>query len=321
MIQSESITYEYPGVRALDNVSFNIQAGTVTSLVGPNGSGKTTLLKCLAALSRPLSGRVLIGGYDTVMEPRSCHAMLGYVSDFYGLYDNMRVRQYLTYFHYARRQDVHKLGNEEQDVEAYVEALARRLDLEAKLDERAGALSRGMRQRLAIAQAIVHTPKVLLLDEPASGLDPEARHSLALLLTELGNKGMTIVVSSHILAELDDYSTNVLIISNGKVVEHKSLVPEQGVPRVLSVSMAGDWDGMRPLIAEYQGAEIISQNTTTATLAFSGSDHDMHLLLKSLLDAGAPVCGFHSSETSLQDQYLLHMKRSRQSAGPEAIDV
>ena len=183
-IQVDGLCFEYPGKRALHDVSFAIEAGTITALVGANGAGKTTLLRCIAGLARPFSGGVAVDGMVVEDHPRDCHRKLGYLSDFYGLYDDLSVSQCLTYRAAAQ-------GLAPDHIAAKVELAAERLDIVGHLEHKAGTMSRGERQRLAIAQAIIHEPEIVLLDEPASGLDPEARWSLSNLITALGHQGMT----------------------------------------------------------------------------------------------------------------------------------
>jgi len=195
MIEIRELVFEYPGHRALAGVSLTIVKGSITALVGPNGAGKTTLLRCMAALETPYSGHVTIDGLDTREAPRAIHAGLGYLPDFFGLYDALSVRRCL---HYAARAH----GIAPEAAAAAAEAAAVRVGLADRMEQAAGQLSRGLRQRLAIAQAIVHRPKVLLLDEPAAGLDPKARRDLSRLLLVLRDGGMTLVVSSHILGRL-----------------------------------------------------------------------------------------------------------------------
>ena len=216
VITIEDLIFEYPGHRALDRISVQIPAGSVTALVGPNGAGKSTLLRCLAGLDRPLSGHIQVHGIAVMEQPRAVHQHLGYLSDFFGLYENLSVAQGLHYAALAR-------GLTEHDASARVQQVSQQLGIHALLDRKPGQLSRGQRQRLAIGQAIVHQPQVLLLDEPASGLDPDARDSLAELFRQLQAQGMTLLVSSHILSELDAYSTHVLSLRAGRVEHHAPL--------------------------------------------------------------------------------------------------
>lgn len=216
IIELRNLTFDYPGFRALEQVSLSIEPGTVTALVGPNGAGKTTLLRCIAALDTPLSGTVRVAGHDVYESPREAHQRMGYLSDSFGLYSDLTVAQGLEYA--ARSQGLAPNG-----VAQAVKLTAERMGLGDKLQKLARTLSRGQRQRLAIGQAIIHSPQVLLLDEPASGLDPEARGALASVFKALQAQGMTLLVSSHILAELDEYSTHMLALNHGRVLEHRAL--------------------------------------------------------------------------------------------------
>jgi ABC-2 type transport system ATP-binding protein len=220
IIEVTDLTFDYPGFRALEQVSLRIEPGTVTALVGPNGAGKTTLLRCIAALDTPLSGTVRVAGHDVYESPREVHKLMGYLSDSFGLYSDLTVAQGLEYA--ARSQGLASVG-----VAQAVKLTAERMGLADKLQKLARTLSRGQRQRLAIGQAIIHSPQVLLLDEPASGLDPEARGALASVFKALLAHGMTLLVSSHILAELDEYSTHMLALNNGRVLEHRALAGAQ----------------------------------------------------------------------------------------------
>src|SRR5262245_28334934 len=199
MIEVENLIYEYPSKRALKGIALSVRPRTITALVGPNGAGKTTLLRWLAAPDMPYDGNVRIGGLNTRDDPRAIHALLGYLPDFFGLYDALSVERCLIF---AAR--AHGLGPTSAEDAATL--AAERVDLTDRMKNPVAELSRGLRQRLAIGQAIVHGPKVVLLDEPAAGLDPLARRDLSQLLVALKNSGMTLVVSSHILSELEDYS-------------------------------------------------------------------------------------------------------------------
>jgi ABC-2 type transport system ATP-binding protein len=214
LITVNNLVFEYPGHRALDRVSFNIRAGSITALVGPNGAGKTTLLRCLAGLVRPIHGEMFINGIDVLEEPHRAHACIGYLSDFFGLYDDLTVRQCLLFLALS-----HNIADSRLD-SVVVEA-ASKTGIADLMDRKAGNLSRGQRQRLGIAQALLHDPAVVILDEPASGLDPEARADLSHLVRRLQADGKTILVSSHILSELEDYSTDMLIIDRGRIVEQQ----------------------------------------------------------------------------------------------------
>ena len=312
-ITASNVTYIYPGTRALDNVSFTVTRGSVTALVGPNGAGKTTLLRCLAGLDRPLTGAIEVAGIDVLEEPRAAHARMGYLSDFFGLYDALTVRQCLMHAASAHGVAPDKLG-------ATVATTAARLNLADRLNHRCSELSRGMRQRVAIGQAIVHSPEVLLLDEPASGLDPEARHALATLFTQLRSEGMTLVVSSHILAELDEYSTHMLVLRGGKLIEHRPLsqtvsrsqadtvatVAEQPV----RVRLAWAYPGLREQLAALPGARVIECNSADALLLVQGAADAQAAVLRTLIEAGVPVSSFSEEHENLHQSYLRSVQRA-----------
>ncbi|MCB1749666.1 MAG: ABC transporter ATP-binding protein [Gammaproteobacteria bacterium] len=305
MIEVTALAYEYPGLRALDDVGFAIEAGTITALVGPNGAGKTTLLRCLAGMEQPLAGDIRIAGIDVVLEPRRSHGVIGYLSDFFGLYADLSVRQGLTYVAAAN-------GVSDGTLAALVEQTAAEVGLADRLDQRAGDLSRGLRQRVAIAQAIIHAPRVVLLDEPASGLDPEARYHLGQLFVALRARGMTLVVSSHILAELEAYATHMLILNAGRIVEHRALADTNlGVP--LQVDVLGDATTALATLSARPGVGAVRAEGHTVHLEFSGDDAARAALLAALVSAGIAVTRFAPAAENLQQSYL----RSVRSAGGE----
>jgi ABC-2 type transport system ATP-binding protein len=212
IISVSDITYDYATVRALSMVSFSLDTGSITALVGPNGAGKSTLMRCMAALDTPLEGEVTIDGKRASAHPREVHRIIGYLPDIFGVYDDLTVEQTLIYF--AEANGVN--ARERTEAVARVIALC---ELQDYAQAKTASLSRGWRQRLGIAQTLVHRPQILLLDEPASGLDPETRHSLSNLLRTLKAEGMCIMVSSHILSELEDYCDRMLILRAGKLVD------------------------------------------------------------------------------------------------------
>ncbi|HEY6020962.1 MAG TPA: ABC transporter ATP-binding protein [Candidatus Paceibacterota bacterium] len=305
MIQISGLTFDYPGHRALDNVSLTVSAGSVTALVGPNGAGKTTLLRCIAGLETPISGSIYVDGLDVIAKPREVHKVMGYLSDFYGLYRNLTVAQCLSYA--AASQ-----GLAESTISNAVSDTAIQLDLIDLLDRASGSLSRGQRQRVAIGQAIIHRPKVVLLDEPASGLDPEARSSLATLFRQLQREGMTLLVSSHILAELDEYSTHMLSLREGRVLENRPLQrsDSDSETRHIRLQLATpdirltSWLTSRPRITILEIAE------SHASIILNGNLQDQNALLQSLLADGFSVAAFSEQKENLQQSYLQSISKN-----------
>ena len=212
MIDVETLAFDHPWGRTLDRVSFVVRPGAVLALLGADGAGKTTLMRCIAALEAPAEGRVSVLGLDTLRHPRAVHAALGFVPDAYGLYDGLNVRQCLT--HAARARAV-----AQADAPDAVASAAEAVGLAERLDTLAGDLSRGLRQRLAIGQAVVHRPRVLLLDEPMAMLDAPGREALGALIRRFAAAGMTVMVSSPLLSELEDACGEALVLEGGRVAE------------------------------------------------------------------------------------------------------
>ena len=296
MIEARGVTFEYPGVRALDDVSFALPSRSVTALVGPNGAGKTTLLRCIAALDEPLAGTITVDGVDVRRNPRLCHERVGYLSDFFGLYDALPARRCLEYAAAA-----HRLPAPERP--AAVARAAQRLGIAELLEQRAGELSRGQRQRLAIAQAIVHEPRVLLLDEPASGLDPDARLALSGLFRQLGEQGMTLLVSSHILAELDEYCSEIMILRRGRLIEHGTVEAPASSQRDLRLLLSHAGADLARALAERPGVSDVRVDGLEAEFRFAGDVAAQAELLRALLADGLPVAAFGEERTNLQDVY------------------
>lgn len=302
MITVDGVAYDYPASRALHDVSFTVEAGTVLALVGPNGAGKTTLMRCIAALDTPVEGRITVAGLDTQDDPRGVHAAIGYLPDFFGLYEELTVGQALSYA--ARSRGVPEAAAAEA-----VATAAARVQLSDRMDQRAGALSRGLRQRLAIAQTIAHRPRVLLLDEPAAGLDPEARSSLSALISGLAAEGMTIVVSSHILSELEDYSTRMLMIRDGRVAGGGVVAAGSGGPETRRIA-ATFADPPPDLAARLAALGVVVERIDGAEAVLTPAEGlDDSSLLALLIGAGLKVSVFQPARQTLQDAYLAEARR------------
>lgn len=299
------VHFAYDGTPALAGVSFAASPGSVTALVGPNGAGKTTLMRCLAGLEVPEAGAITLAGIDVVADPRAARARMGFLQDFFGLYDRLTVRRCLDYAARSRLVPA-------AERRGRIEAVAASLGLGELLERPAAALSRGQRQRVAIGTAIIHRPPVLILDEPAAGLDPEARAELAALLRQLAADGMTLLVSSHILAELEDYSTDVLMLEAGRVIGHGPLVqPERRLALVLA---GGDPASAASALASEAGVTGITAEALTISFAFAGDRAAQAALLARLVAAGHAIAAFEERQGSMQDLYLARLRAARGGA-------
>lgn len=296
IIRTENLCFEYPSKRALSDVCLSVPAHTVTALVGPNGAGKTTLMRCLAALERPFSGEVLVDGFDSEESAQEIHSRIGYLPDSFGVYETLSVRQCLVYAARSRFLP-------EKTLKARVEEAAAMLGITGYLQAGAGTLSRGLRQRLAIAQSIIHKPRLLILDEPASGLDPDARKSLADLITGLAGGGITILVSSHILSELQDYCTDVIILSEGRVISHQKISP--ALPEGM-VWMEAEFDRItedaKNFIRSHSGAEIEAWENMVR-FPFTRDKNSHAMLLRNIIKNGFNVTSFREERASIHEIY------------------
>ena len=298
MIVANAVSYEYPNLRALSDVSFTIGQGAIAALIGPNGAGKTTLLRCLAALDRPYSGTIEIDGTDTADHPREVHRRIGYLSDYFGVYSDLTVERCLRHAAMAG-------GVPPENVGAAVARAASRVGLSDRMNALSGTLSRGLRQRLGIAQAMIHDPTVLLLDEPASGLDPEARHALSELLKMLRDQGMTLLVSSHILSELEDYATEVLFIRDGKLMQHAALGAASTSPTArVRIELAHAVPTFRDSLTAINGIVIDSCDQDAAVISCGADAESRRSVLAALIGAGLPVSAFAEHRERLQESYL-----------------
>jgi ABC-2 type transport system ATP-binding protein len=232
MIRVEDLTKRFGATQALSGLSFEVAEGEVFGFIGPNGAGKTTLLRVLAGLSKPTHGRAEVGGIDVSARPGAVHQITGYMPDFFGVYDSMTAAEHLGF--YAACHRIQKRLSTR-----VVDDLLELVRLNDKRDTPVGSLSRGMKQRLCLARALVHDPKVLLLDDPASGLDPRARSEMRQLVGALQQMGKTVLLSSHVLAELAEMCTSVGVVHQGRMVAVGDFRQDEGGLEELFMKVTG----------------------------------------------------------------------------------
>jgi len=305
MIEVSNFTKRYGDFVAVDNLSFTIGKGEIFGFIGPNGAGKSTTIRFLATLLRPTAGEGRVAGFSVTSEPMAVRKVIGFMPDDFGVYDGMKVWEFLDFFAVAYeipRSYRKKIIGEVLEL----------MELTHKREDYVNGLSKGMKQRLCLAKTLVHDPPVLILDEPASGLDPRARLEMKALLTELKQMGKTILISSHILSELADFCTSIGIIERGKLLAAGSIQQIQQQirsHRVLKVRVLDETTD-RAVEVLRSDSSILSVETYdhTVTAEFEGQDRDMARLLDRLVSGGIVVQSFAEEPLSLEEVFMMITK-------------
>ena len=304
IVRTHGLIKRYDRTVAVAGIDLDIAEGEIFGLVGPNGAGKTTTLRMLATLLLPSAGQAEIAGWSVTRNPDEVRRVLGFMPDAFGVYDDMKVWEYLDFF--ARCY-----GLEPAARRRMISDLLDLVDLGDKRDAYVQTLSRGMQQRLCLAHALVHDPKVLLLDEPASGLDPRARVELRELLRELRSMGKTIVISSHILPELEELCTSVAIVDHGQVLAQGRVADIEERLRfgaVLHVRVMLDDVGVAAardrFAADPDVASAAILPDGTIELGFRGDDAAAARLLASAVASGMPIVSFARAASDLEELFL-----------------
>lgn len=305
MIEVINFTKRYGDFVAVDNLSFSIGQGEVFGFIGPNGAGKSTTIRFLATLLRPTSGEGRVAGHSVVSDPMSVRRVIGFMPDDFGVYDGMKVWEFLDFFAVAYEIPVHYRKR-------IIGEVLELLDLTHKRDDYVNGLSKGMKQRLCLAKTLVHDPPVLILDEPASGLDPRARLEMKALLNELRGMGKTILVSSHILSELADFCTSIGIIERGKLLAAGGIQEIQRqlrTHRVIKVRILGETTELAAeLLREDESVKSVEAFDHTLSAEFHGEDDAQARLLGRLIDAGVVVSSFAEEPLSLEEVFMMITK-------------
>jgi ABC-2 type transport system ATP-binding protein len=304
IVRTEGLVKRYDGTLAVAGIDLSVEQGEIFGLVGPNGAGKTTTLRILATLLLPSAGTAEIAGMSVTRNPDQVRRVLGFMPDSFGVYDDMKVWEYLDFF--ARCY-----GIGPADRRRMINDLLELVDLGRKRDDYVQTLSRGMQQRLCLAHALVHDPLVLLLDEPASGLDPRARVELRELLRELRSLGKTILISSHILPELEELCTSVAIVDRGQVLAQGRVADIERRLRfgaVLRVRLLLDGDALETARDQFARdpdvASAVLLADGTIEIGFRGDDAASARLLSQSVAAGMPIVSFARAASDLEELFL-----------------
>jgi len=301
-ITTRSLTHRFGKSTVLDNLNLKVPAGSIYGLVGPNGAGKTTTLRLLAGLLEPSYGEIRINELRLSLFRQEAQRQIGYMPDFFGVYDDLLVWEYLDFF--AR---CYKLSPQQR--QRVTHELLELVDLVEKRYDPIQTLSRGMRQRLCLAHALVHDPKILLLDEPASGLDPRARVEMRALLLELRHMGKTLLVSSHILGELGEMCDGLAILDCGRLVACGPLneIRQNVNPlRCLEIRFLSDISQITKLLKQHQQVnEILSdRQTDRLEIRFSGGDDSLADLIEMLVQRNVRLISVREIENGIEETFL-----------------
>jgi ABC-2 type transport system ATP-binding protein len=285
---------------ALEAVSFDVEEGDAVAVLGPNGSGKTTLLRILATLLKPTAGYARVLGMDGRFQASKIRRVLGYMPDVVGMEEDLTVGEYLHFF-----AGLHGLGGAER--EGCVKGLVSLLDLEEVRGRACGALSRGMQQRVGLARTLVHNPSVLLLDEPAANLDARARIEIREVLKELRKMGKTILISSHILMELEDLCNKIVVLQRGRVVFAGAVAHVAGRLRPLkrvSVRVSGDGARLKAALASEPDVEDVAERDGWLTIRLKGGREDYGFVARRAVAEGLDVLSLREEEAGLEEIFM-----------------
>lgn len=306
IIEIQGLTKKYGDLVALNELNLNIEEGAVFGFIGPNGAGKTTTMRILTTLLKPTSGKAWVAGHSVIDDPRAVRRAIGYMPDYFGVYDDMKVWEYLDFF--AACYDVPRATRV-----GMVDDLLALVDLGHKKDAFVEGLSRGMKQRLCLARTLAHDPQILILDEPASGLDPRARIEMRELLRELKNMGKTIFFSSHILSEVADICTSIAILEAGNLIAHgdmEEMKKQLRQHRLIQVRVLGELEPLQEFLLQNERVHETMAGldadlpADTVRFDFSGDDAALSQLLSEIMGSGIRVVSFQEEVGDLEDVFL-----------------
>ncbi len=308
MLEIQGLTKKYGKFLALDNLNLHIDKGEIFGFVGPNGAGKTTTMRITCGLLKATSGTVLVDGVNAITHPDDIKRKVGYVPDFFGVYDNLKVMEYMEFYGSM-------YGMSKEDVDEISDGLLELVNLADKKDAFVDTLSRGMKQRLCVARALIHNPDLLVLDEPNSGLDPRARFEMKEVLKNLGSMGKTIIISSHILPELAEMCTSIGIMERGHLIAcgkvDEIMQKSKGSQPIRLRAMTPGYDNeeasreyLSTILKEQPNVEKITYTEDEVLVAFNGDDTDAANLLKCLVERNVLVSNFYREKEDLESLFL-----------------
>ena len=313
MLQIKNLSKTYGKFTALDNLNLTIGKGQIFGFVGPNGAGKTTTMKIVAGLLKPDSGQVYLDGIEQQTHIKEFKEKIGYMPDFFGVYDNLKAMEYMEFYasiYGIEGEKARKLGLELIDL----------VGLTDKADTYVDSLSRGMKQRLCLARSLIHNPEFLILDEPASGLDPRARYDMKEIIKELNKRGKTILISSHILPELSQMCTNIGIIENGKMMVSgtvEEIMATRGTASPLVMRFTEGQENGIEVLKKNRLVENVTIKDNSVSILFKGNEEEEAMLLADMIKNGAYVSYFSREESNLESLFIQITDHADQESNEE----
>lgn len=300
MLSIKNLNKKYGRFQAVSDLNLEVPEGEIFGFVGPNGAGKTTTMKIICGLMRATSGDITLDGIDVIRHSGKIKEKIGYMPDFFGVYDDLKVDEYLEF--YASIYNIKGAARKK-----LVDDLLDLVDLGHKREAYVDSLSRGMKQRLCLARSLVHNPRLLVLDEPASGMDPRARVEMKEILKNLKAMGKTIIISSHILPELSELCTSIGIIDRGRMVISGSvsdIMQQVYSKRVIKLKVRDRLEDAAMLLREYPFVDRLVCGEGTIQAGFEGNEEDMSRVLSELVGRGIPVVSFAELDGNLEDVFM-----------------
>ena len=300
LVEVRHLWITYGRLHAVKGISFEIPRGEIFGFIGPNGAGKTSTIKAMATLLKPSRGKVLVDGLDVVAKPHKVRERIGYVPDSFGVYEDLTAEEYLQFFAAAYRLPISQRSRTVKDVLALTDLTGKRFD-------QVESLSRGMKQRLSLARVLLHNPSLLLLDEPASGLDPRARIEIRELLKELQGMGKTIFISSHILHELSQMCTRIAILEAGKLIVEGSLEDiyrKIDLQRTVHVQLANPSEELVTKISRLSGVVRVERDVDRLSLRVHEDGTQLEDLLEGIQSCGGRVRMFQPEVMDMETAFM-----------------
>ena len=300
MLHISYLNKNYGRFQAVRNLNLHIPKGDLFGFVGPNGAGKTTTIRIVCGLLPATSGMVHINGIDAFANRKEIKRQIGYVPDFFGVYDNLKVKEYMEFYGSM-------YGMYARDIEKIADDLLELVNLQDKKEVYVDTLSRGMKQRLCVARALLHNPQLLILDEPSSGLDPRARVEMKELLMNLNSMGKTIIISSHILSELSEMCNSIGIMTRGNLVtagKIEDIKESMNADNRIIITVENDIEKATRIAQEHAGVVVRSVRENELIISHGGTVEELNMLIRQMMEQEILLSGFHKEEGSLETLFM-----------------